>query len=200
MLDWLKNINKDYPDFWKVYLSKFEKKSNRFVVISTETTGLDYKKDVILSIGAIGISGENIVVGDSFEIVILQYIYNHDNGLSNEFIIESKQPKSLEPEAIQEFINYLGNATLIGHRVDFDVEIINEALEKLKCGRLKNEALDIEVMYRKWKDITDDKKISLEELSNHLKLPKNDRISSTEDAYTIALLFLKLKTRLGLKL
>ena len=200
MLDWLKNINKDYPDFWKVYLSKFEKKSNRFVVISTETTGLDYKKDVILSIGAIGISGENIVVGDSFEIVILQYIYNHDNGLSNEFIIESKQPKSLEPEAIQEFINYLGNATLIGHRVDFDVEIINEALEKLKCGRLKNEALDIEVMYRKWKDITDDKKISLEELSNHLKLPKTDRISSTEDAYTIALLFLKLKTRLGLKL
>lgn len=200
MLDWLKNINKDYPDFWKVYLARFEKKSDRFVVISTETTGLDYKKDVILSIGAIAIKDDQLMIGDSFEVVLLQYVYNHDNGFSNDFIIESTQPKSLEPEAIQAFINYLGNATLIGHRVDFDVEIINEALEKLHCGRLKNEALDIEVMYRKWKELANDKKISLEELADHFKMPKTDRISSSEDAYTIGLLFLKLKTRLGLKL
>lgn len=200
MLDWLKNINKDYPDFWKVYLARFEKKPERFVVISTETTGLDYKKDVILSIGAIAIKNDQLIIGDSFEVVILQYVFNHDNGLSNDFIIESTQPKSLEPEAIQAFVNYLGNATLIGHRVDFDVEIINEALEKLNCGRLKNEALDIEVMYRKWKELGNDKKISLEELTNHFKIQKTDRISSTEEAYTIGLLFLKLKTRLGLKL
>ncbi len=198
MLDWLKNINKDYPDFWKVYLSKFENKSNRFVVLSTETTGLDYKKDVILSIGALGIIDGSIRLGDSFEIVILQYIYNHDNGLSNEFIIESKQPKSLEPEAVKAFIDYLGNATLIGHRVDFDVEIINEALEKLSCGRLKNEALDIEVMHRKWKELGDDKKISLDELGAILKIPLTDRVSSIEDAYAIGLMFLKLKAKLGI--
>ena len=40
MLDRIKNINKEYPEFWKTYLSKFDKKSNRFVVLSTETTGL----------------------------------------------------------------------------------------------------------------------------------------------------------------
>ena len=52
MLDWIKNINKEYPEFWKTYLSKFEKKSNRFVVLSTETTGLSLEKDVILSFGS----------------------------------------------------------------------------------------------------------------------------------------------------
>ena len=199
MLDWLKNINKDYPDFWKVYLSKFEKKTSRFVVLSTETTGLDYKKDVILSISAFAIENNTILIGDSFELVLLQYIYNHDNGISNEFIIESKQPKLLEPQAIQAFVDYLGNSTLIGHRIDFDVEIINEALEKINCGRLRNEALDIEVMYRKWKDLGDDKHFTLSELSSIFKIPETDRVSSTEDAYTIALLFLKLKSRLGLK-
>lgn len=199
MLDWLKNINKDYPDFWKVYLSRFEKKASRFAVLSIETTGLDYKKDVILSISAFAIINDTILIEDSFEVVLLQYIYNHDNGISNEFIIESKQPKSLEPQAIQAFIEYLGNATLIGHRIDFDVEIINEALEKLHCGRLKNEALDIEVMYRKWKDLGDDKHFTIRELSSIFKIPETDRISSSEDAYTIALLFLKLKSRLGLK-
>ena len=89
MLDWLKNINKDYPEFWKEYLSKFEKKSNRFVVLSTETTGLDTNKDVILSIGAIAIENNTILIGDTFEVVLLQYVYNHDHGISNEFIIEN---------------------------------------------------------------------------------------------------------------
>jgi DNA polymerase-3 subunit epsilon len=25
MLDWLKNINKEHPEFWKNYVSKFDK-------------------------------------------------------------------------------------------------------------------------------------------------------------------------------
>jgi DNA polymerase-3 subunit epsilon len=51
MLDWIKNINKEFPEFWKNYLSKFESKSNRFVILSTETSGLSLSKDEILSIG-----------------------------------------------------------------------------------------------------------------------------------------------------
>jgi DNA polymerase-3 subunit epsilon len=34
----------------------------------------------------------------------------------------------------------------VGHH--FDVEMINAALEKLECGRLKNEALDIDMMHQ----------------------------------------------------
>jgi DNA polymerase-3 subunit epsilon len=198
MLDWLKNINKDYPDFWKTYLSKFEEKSNRFVVFSTETSGLNRNKDVILSIGSFAIVNNSILIGDSFEAVLLQYIYLHDNGLSNEFIVESKMKKLSEPDAIHAFIDYIGNAVLIGHHIDFDVEMINVSLERLGCGRLKNEALDIDVMYRKLKDIND-KQFSLDELSDLFKLPKTYRNTPSEDAYTIALLFLKLKSRLGIK-
>ena len=29
MIDWIKNINKDYPEFWKNYLTKFETRPNR---------------------------------------------------------------------------------------------------------------------------------------------------------------------------
>ena len=198
MLDWLKNINKDYPDFWKTYLSKFEDKPNRFVVFSTETSGLNPNKDVILSIGSFAIINNSIVIGDNFEAVLLQYIYLHDNGLSNEFIVESKIEKLSEPEAIKSFVDYIGNAVLIGHHIDFDVEMINVSLERLGCGRLKNEALDIDVMYRKLKDIND-KQFSLDELSDIFKLPKTYRSIPSENAYTIALLFLRLKSRLGIK-
>jgi len=197
MFDWIKNINKEYPEFWKNYISKFEKRTSRFVVLSTETTGLNPEKDVILSFGAVAVVNNSIVVSDTFEIVLLQYKYLHDNGLSNEFIIESTQPKLGEREAVEAFIEYIGNAILVGHRIHFDVEMINEALDKLDCGRLKNEALDIEIMHRKLQDMTD-KQFSVNELCSIYKVIRTDRHSSSEDAYTIALLFLKLKSRLGL--
>ncbi len=197
MLDWIKNINKEYPDFWKTYLSKFEKKSNRYVVLSTETSGMSLQKDVILSIGSFSIINDSIHIGDSFETILAQYKFFHDNGISNEFTLETKMKKLGEADAIKAFVEFIGNSTLVGHHIDFDVEMINMALERLDCGRLKNEALDIDVMYRKLTDINN-KQFSLEELCNIYKVPKSDRNSSSEDAYKIALLFLKLKSRLGL--
>jgi len=197
MFDWIKNINKEYPEFWKNYLSKFDEKSARFVVLSLETTGLDPQKDVILSFGAVGVQDNSILVSDNFEIVLLQYKYLHDNGLSNEFIIESKQPKLGEREGVQAFIEYIGNAVLVGHRIHFAVEMINEALERMDCGRLKNEALDVEIMHQKLSD-TIDKPIATEALLNAYKITKSERYSSAEDAYSLALLFLKLKSRLGI--
>ena len=197
MLDWIKNINKEYPEFWKLYLAKFETKSDRYVILNTETTGLNPKKDVILSFGAIAVVNDVIRIGDNFEVVILQYKYLHDNGLSNEFLIESKLQKLAEPQAIQSLVDYIGNAVLVGHRIHFDIEMINDVLEKMECGRLKNEALDVEIMHQKFMDVT--KSFSLDDLVKHYKLPQSERNSTSDDAFSIALLFLKLKTRLGFK-
>ena len=197
MLDWIKNITKEYPEFWKNYQSKFDKKSNRFVVLSTETSGLNPKKDVIMSFGAVAVIDNTIVISDAFEVSIPQYKYLHDNGITNDFLLESSLPKLVEAQAVEKLIDYIENATLVGHRIHFDVEMINESLEKIDCGRIKNEALDIEVMYKKLLDIND-KNFSLDELGTLFKLPKTDRISATDDAFTIAILFLRLKSRLGL--
>ncbi|WET02800.1 3'-5' exonuclease [Flavobacterium sp. YJ01] len=198
MLDWLKNINKDYPEFWKDYLTKFETKPNKFVVLSTETSGLNPDKDVILSLGAFSVIDDSIVIKENFETVLLQYKYLQDNGLSNEFIIESKMMKMPEPDALEALVNFIGNSILVGHHINFDVEMLNAALERLDCGRLKNEALDVDMMYRKLTDIND-KQFSLDDLCEIYKIPKSDRNSSSEDAYRIGLLFLKLKSRLGIK-
>ena len=198
MLDWIKNINKEYPEFWKLYLAKFETKSSKYVILSTETTGLNPKKDVILSFGALAVINDVIRVGDNFEVVILQYKYLHDNGMSNDFLIESKLTKLAEPQAIQSLVDYIGNAVLVGHQIHFYIEMINDVLEKMECGKLKNEALDVEIMHQKLMDITN-KSFSLDELVKHYKIPQSERNTASDDAYSIALLFLKLKARLGFK-
>ena len=198
MLDWLKNINKEHPEFWKNYGSNFDKKSTRFVILSTENSGVNVEKDVILSIGSFAVIDSSIVIGDSFEAVLLQYKFLHDNGLSNDFLVESKMKKLGEPEAITSLIEFIGNSVLVGHNIDFYVDMINAALERLSCGRLKNEALDVDIMHRKLLDIND-KQFSLDQLFTAYNIPLSERHSAAEDAYKTALLFLKLKSRLGIK-
>ena len=200
MLDWITNKNKSFPEFWKTYLSKFETKpvTKRFVILTTEKSGLNITKDVIFSIGAIAVANDGIVINDNFDVVLLQYKYLHDNGLSNEFLIESKQIKLAEPQAIQAFVEYIGDAVLVGTKINFDIDMFNFALDKLSCGRLKNEALDIEIMYNKWKE-TNDKSTEIGDLNSLLEYRENDKLSNSEDAYSLALYFLKLKNRLNLK-
>lgn len=198
MIDWIKNINKDYPEFWRNYLSKFESRPERYVALSIDYSGVNPQKDVILAFGAVGIEKDKINIGNFFEVVLLQYIYLHDNGLSNESIIESTQPKLGEREAIQAFVEFLGNAVLVGHKINLTIDLINAALEKMHCGRLKNDAIDIEIMYKKYKD-SSDKSFSIDDLCNEFKLPIIEETAIPDLAYTVALLFLKLKSRLGLK-
>lgn len=198
MFDWLKNINKEHPPFWKNYLESFANKTQRYVVFSCESSGHNITKDVLFSVGGIGIIDEMIVVKDGFEVVMLQYRYLHDNGLSNDFILVSKIEKMTEYDGLKSFIEYIGSAVLVGHRTQYDIDMINEALEqRMDCGRLRNEALDIEIMFNKVKD-TYEKKYSLQEMCDYFQIPISERNSAMDDAYTIGLLFIKLKNKLGI--
>jgi DNA polymerase-3 subunit epsilon len=192
-----KLFHKEYPEFWKKYSESFKNPATKYVVISMETSGLDTEKDVIMSIAATSIVENRILLKDSFEIFI-QHNKPLDSSLDNEFITVSKVEKVTEEIAIETLINYIGNSILIGHRIDFDIEMLNNVLSRLKLGKLKNEAYDIEAMFNKIAD-TNEKKYALEEMSTSLNMTISNRNSVADDAYSIAILFLKLKSKLGIK-
>jgi DNA polymerase-3 subunit epsilon len=85
---------------------------------------------VILSIGAFAIIDDSIHIKDSFEVVLLQYKFLHDNHLSNEFIIESKLPK-LGESSNKSLYRLFRKCSNSGHHVDFDVDMINATLDRL---------------------------------------------------------------------
>jgi DNA polymerase-3 subunit epsilon len=103
--------------------------------------------------------------------------------------------KLAETDAIKSLIEFIGNSILVGHHVDFDVEMINVALEKLECGRLKNEALDIDMMHLKLNDITD-KQFS-NQLSEIYKIPQSERIlqKTLQNGFVIS----KIKVKIRIK-
>ena len=192
-----KLFHKEYPEFWKKYTESFKNPATKYVVISMETSGLDTEKDVIMSIAATSIVENRIILKDSFEIYI-KHTTPLDISLDNEFITVSKVEKVSEEVAIETLIEYLGNSIFIGHRIDFDIEMLNQMLSRLKLGKLKNEAYDIEAMFNKLSD-TNDKKYAMEEMSKFLNISISERNSVADDAYSIAILFLKLKSKLGIK-
>jgi len=198
MLDWIKYMHNDHPEFWKSYLAKFAQKSNRFVVISAVATGTSPSNDVLLSLGAVAVEHNAIIVKESIEMVLQQYKFLHENGLSNAYIIESELPKLGEAEAIQNFVDYLGNAILVGYRINNTLEMMNIALANMGCGRLRNEALDLEIMHRKLQDVSE-VSIPAPQLLALYKEPELHPTHTALQAYSLALLFLKLKIRLGIR-
>jgi DNA polymerase-3 subunit epsilon len=195
MLQWLNPNN--YPEFWKKYLSTFKEKSNRYVAISIESSGLNSSKDVILAFSAITIEADKIAIKDAIELYV-SYSKTEFDSDENEFVLVSKLKKTTEREAIERILDYIGNATLIGYKVNRDIDLLNASLAKMECGHLKNEALDIEIMYNKYKD-TIEKKYPLEDMCKAMAVPVMERTTAADDSFLIALLFLKLKTILKIK-
>lgn len=198
--DWL--TGGSVPQFWKNYLSLFDadgkQASRRYVVFDMETSGLDWKEDVILTIAGIGVTNNAIEVGDFFEVHIRQDKYNPQSVALHGVLKEGKHEKVVEAEAMIQFLNFVKDATLVSHNVNLDVEMINQALRRLDLGRLKNPLMDTNALYQRWKDLPDDNQATLDELCDALKVRKSDRHTASGNAYITAILFLKLKRKLGI--
>ncbi|MNJ95074.1 DNA polymerase III PolC-type [compost metagenome] len=196
--DWLTGGN--LPQFWKNYVSLFDSddanfNNKRYVIFDMETSGLDLKEDVILSIGAIGMRNNAIDVGDFFEVYIKQDKFNQGSTIPDGF---TGPEKVVEAEAMIQFLNFAKDAVLVGHNVNLDIEMINQALKRLDLGRIKNIIMDTNALYSRWKGISDDNQATLDELTSALKVKKSDRHTASGNAYVTALVFLKLKTKLGI--
>lgn len=198
MFKWFRN--KKHPDFWIDYKNKFKKEQSneidvvRFVVLDTETTGLNIKTDKILSIGAIALTDNIITIADSLECYLEQSYFNPET-VKIHGILKKGIDKVSEKTALESFIKYIGNAVIIAHHVAFDVSMINQALKNNNLPKLKNKVVDTGFLYKKLKNIKP-KHYSLDYLCNQFNVPKHDRHTASGDAYITALLFLKILSKL----
>lgn len=127
---------------------------NDYIVIDTETTGLDYDLCHLIEVSAIHyVDGKKV---DSYSSLIkppLESIYDGDTGemveeyvdsyiteltgITNDMLAQAPDPEQVIPG----FMRFIGNAVLIGHNVNFDVNFLYDAAEQ--CGlTLTNNFID----------------------------------------------------------
>jgi DNA polymerase-3 subunit epsilon len=172
----------------------------RFVVLDTETTGFDYATDRILCIGAIVLQNNTIPINGSFEVYIQQEHYDQAtakiHGILKEFVID----RPTELEALQQFLDFLGDSIIIAHHTIFDITMINKALERNGLPELKNKTLDTAVLYKKTLLVSNllerKENYSLDELADKFDISKKDRHTAMGDAYITAIAFLKILNKL----
>ncbi len=208
-MEFFKKRKINLPTFWETYETAFEiplpKQLNevRFVVFDTETTGFDYEKDRILSIGCLGLKNNTIAANDSLERYLDQHYYHADNVEIHGILRTENREYSSELEALQHFLAFTQNAILVAHHAGFDVKMINKALKRHGLPKLKNKVLDTSVLYRRTlirSPLLEKKEsYSLDELAEKFDISKKDRHTALGDAYITAIAFIKIMGKLKSK-
>ncbi len=167
-----------------------------YVVLDTETTGFDYGSDRILSIGALRLKEQSIQVGQSFEVFLTQAYYNQKTTEVHGILSREPRPCLSEPEALSQFLEYIGDDILVAHHAKFDITMINSALKRQGMPVLPNKVLDTSALFRKTlinsPVVPKKERYSLDELADKFDISKKDRHTALGDAYITALVFIRI--------
>jgi DNA polymerase-3 subunit epsilon len=165
--------------------------------VDTETTGLDPKRDRLITIGAIAIKGGQIDVGDSFE-TMLKIAYNQSAVTVHGITRDEAQDGMEECDALQEFLDYLGDGVIVGHHIRFDIDLLNGACERHFETKMPNRSLDTMDLTLHLKDAgafegrPEPVGFSLDALCELFGVVPRDRHTAGGDAFITAQIFLRL--------
>lgn len=169
----------------------------RFVVLDTETTGLDPRRDKIISIGALAVADDEIRLDDSFE-VLLRVAYNNSSVTVHGITRDEAADGMEEPEAVQLFLHYLDDGVIVGHHIGHDIQALDVAAQKHFGRRVGNRWLDTMDLTLRLNDAgafagqTMAQGFSLDGLCDMFGIAMHDRHTAGGDALLTARVFLRL--------
>jgi DNA polymerase III subunit epsilon len=189
----------------QTYLDSFEStwtdftpaREVRFVVLDTETTGLDPRRDRVISIGALAVRDGQILLDDTFEI-LLKVAYNNASVTVHGITRDEARLGMDEPEALEVFLRFLRDGVIVGHHIGHDIQSINAACERHFGLQLKNRSLDTMDLTLQLKDAGafEGRKVpegfSLDALCEMFDIVPHDRHTAGGDAFLTARVFLRL--------
>lgn len=210
IFNWFKKekvSEENLPEFWNEYSEKFGEEipenilELKYVIFDTETTGFNFENDRILSIGAVKVEKQAIEISQNFEVYLNQQTFNPETVKIHGIIRNERIDKLSEIDALKKFLEYIGNSILVAHHANFDIKMVNKALERHQLPKLKNKYLDTAILYKKTRIATNlidrEKVFSLDELAEVYNIDLVDRHTASGDAYITAIVFIKILSRIS---
>ena len=181
-----------------------ENTDNEYVCFDCETTGLDPKKDDIVSIGAVIIKNNTIVASKKF----VKFVKPKTKLQAEAIKIHHIRECDLEDaedinDVIDEFLNFIGNRTLVGYFLEFDIAMINKYVKPKLGITLPNKILEVSAIYYDYKiERIPQANIDLRfnTIMNELKIPSLGKHDAYNDAIMTSMIFIKLKNLPKVKL
>ena len=169
---------------------------NEYVCLDCETSGLNPQKDEILSIGAVHIKDNKILMRKTFNIFLKP---------SKNINVESIKIHHIRPvdlkngidaqEAIYQLLDFIGSRPIVGYYIKFDVAIISRYTKEFIGIKLPNKTIEVSSMYYKTIRKRSDYQfvdLRFDTILKKLDIPILGKHDALNDALMTAMIFLKL--------
>ncbi len=162
LADFIDPIVREYGEKYALLINEFHKEN--IIVFDVESTGVDVTEDEIIQIAAIKINNQGEIV-DRFEKLLKnnkpvgdsEYVH----GFSDERLAKEGEDKE---KVLKEFLEYSKDSIIVGHNVQYDINILCSELNRAGLGKPKFKAFyDTLDIYRRF--YPGEKNYKLENLS-----------------------------------
>ncbi len=182
-------------------------KETRFVVLDTETSGLEVGTDRILSVALFEIINGQIDMALSRKWIVFQHGITPTAATAIHGILPSETREGMdEKKVLKELIPLLAGTVVVGHHIRFDAAMINEAMIRHFKTKFSNRIVDTAAMAMRelvafhQSGYENQRPPSLDEVCSQLNLPIVARHTAEGDAYLAAQIFLFLCGRIRRRL
>ena len=173
-------------------------RGDEVVVLDTETTGMNTKKDEILSIGAVIVRKNRIELGWAFEAwlkprgeISEESIKIH--GIRRIDLEHGEPPETVIPRLLE----FIGNRPIVGYYIRFDQRMLSRYTRELLGIDLPNALIELsEMYYRRYRKSSAHEFVDLkfDTILKTLDLPRLGKHDALNDAVMSALIYLKLNS------
>jgi DNA polymerase-3 subunit epsilon len=179
--------------------------AGEWVTLDCETTGLDVRKDKIVSIGAVRIVGNRLLTSERLELLVRPDRTMTGDNVRVHRLRESDVAKGLEPEqAMRHLLHFIGSRPLVGYYLEFDVAMLDREIWPMLGVRLPQRKIEVSAMYYDFKNRQlpaaqrgGDIDLRFATIMSDLDLPQRDAHDAINDAVLAGLAFVKLRCLLG---
>ena len=159
----------------------------RYVVVDVETSGLNMKKDRLISIGAVALVAGRLDFNDAFQVVLRQeQVSTHANILIHG-ISGSAQSAGVDPvEGLLAFLQYVGKSPLVAYHAFFDQSMIGKATREYLGMELAQPWIDLAWVLPDFFSFRGDANVALDDWLHHFGIENILRHNAVSDAYATA--------------
>lgn len=173
-----------------------ESPKNEYVCLDCETSGLNPKKDEILSIGAVHIKDNKILMSKTFNIFLKPSKNIDSESIKIHHIRPIDLENGIEPQkAIFQLLEFIGSRTIVGYYIEFDIAIISRYTQEFIGIKLPNKTIEVSSMYYKTRrkssyyGLVD---LKFDTILKNLNIPNFGKHDALNDAIMTSIIFLKL--------
>ena len=171
------------------------------VSLDCETTGLDPRVDDVVTVAAVRIRGDRILLSERFEATVRPEDARSSAAAIKIHRLRERDVESAQPihRVLPELLRFIGGRPLVGYYIDFDVRMLDKYALWLLQTKLPNPQIEVSSLYyeRKYGNAPPGTAIDLSfaAILRDLGIPPLEQHDALNDAVMAAMIYLELRDR-----